>query len=101
MTTLVAIAEPGRARRGEPRPTSLVLSALLHTLVVLLQVGERIVAGGDEMTDVEVDPEVAGHLHCRVETLGLPVTAIHPPNFKEDLRTLNSPWEGRGGPMAS
>ena len=37
----------------------------------------------------------------RVETLGLPVTAIHPPNFKEDLRTLKSPWEGRGGPMAS
>ena len=36
----------------------------------------------------------------RVETLGLPVTAIHPPNFKEDLRTLKSPWEGRGGPMA-
>jgi len=34
----------------------------------------------------------------RVETLGLPVTAIHPPNFKEDLRTLKSPWEGRGGP---
>ena len=37
----------------------------------------------------------------RVETLGLPVTAIHPPNFKEDLRTLESPWEGRGGPMSS
>jgi hypothetical protein len=36
----------------------------------------------------------------RVETLGLPLTAIHPPNFKEDLRTLESPWEGRGGPMA-
>jgi hypothetical protein len=36
----------------------------------------------------------------RVETLGLPVTAIHPPTFKEDLRTLESPWEGRGGPMA-
>ena len=36
----------------------------------------------------------------RVETLGLPVTAIHPPRFKEDLRTLDSPWEGRGGPMA-
>jgi hypothetical protein len=37
----------------------------------------------------------------RVESLGLPVTAIHPPNFKEDLRTLGSPWEGRGGPMSS
>jgi hypothetical protein len=37
----------------------------------------------------------------RVETLGLPVTAIHPPTFKEDLRTLESPWEGRGGPMSS
>ena len=36
----------------------------------------------------------------RVETLGLPVTAIHPPTFKEDLRTLESPWEGRGGPMS-
>ena len=36
----------------------------------------------------------------RVETLGLAVTAIHPPSFKEDLRTLESPWEGRGGPMA-
>jgi hypothetical protein len=36
----------------------------------------------------------------RVETLGLPVTAIRPPSFKEDLRTLDSPWEGRGGPMA-
>jgi hypothetical protein len=36
----------------------------------------------------------------RVGTLGLPLTAIHPPNFKEDLRTLESPWEGRGGPMA-
>jgi hypothetical protein len=37
----------------------------------------------------------------RVETLGLPVTAIHPPTFKEDLRTLESPWRGRGGPMSS
>jgi len=37
----------------------------------------------------------------RVETLGLPMTAIHPPNFKEDLRPLKCPWEGRGGPMAS
>jgi hypothetical protein len=36
----------------------------------------------------------------RVETLGLPVTAIHPPSFKEDLRSLESPWSGRGGPMA-
>jgi hypothetical protein len=36
----------------------------------------------------------------RVETLGLPVTAIHTPTFKEDLRTLDSPWTGRGGPMA-
>ncbi len=36
----------------------------------------------------------------RVETLGLPVTAIHPPNFKEDLRSLDNPWAGRGGPMA-
>jgi hypothetical protein len=36
----------------------------------------------------------------RVETLGLPVTAIHPPTFKEDLRSLESPWKGRGGPMA-
>ena len=35
----------------------------------------------------------------RVETLGLPVTAIHPPTFKEDL--LESPWAGRGGPMSS
>lgn len=38
MTTLVAIAEPGRERRSEPRPTSLLLSALLHALVVLLLV---------------------------------------------------------------
>src|SRR5215217_6958776 len=37
----------------------------------------------------------------RVETLGFPVTGIHPPSFKEDLRTLQSPWEGRGGPMSS
>jgi hypothetical protein len=36
----------------------------------------------------------------RVETLGLPVTAIRPPSFKEDLQTLQNPWEGRGGPMA-
>jgi len=35
----------------------------------------------------------------RVEALGLPVTAIHTPSFKEDLRTLESPWQGRGGPM--
>ena len=35
----------------------------------------------------------------RVEILGL--TAIHPPSFKQNLRTLESPWEGRGGPMAS
>jgi hypothetical protein len=38
MTTLVAIAEPGRAQRSEPRPSSLLLSALLHTLVLLLLV---------------------------------------------------------------
>jgi hypothetical protein len=36
----------------------------------------------------------------RVETLGLPVTAFRPPNFKEDLRTLDSTWAGRGGPTA-
>jgi len=36
----------------------------------------------------------------RVQALGLPVTAIHQPSFKEDLRTLESPWTGRGGPMA-
>jgi hypothetical protein len=36
----------------------------------------------------------------RVETLGLPVTAIHPPSFKEDLRALESPWAGRGVPIA-
>ena len=36
----------------------------------------------------------------RVEGLGLPVTAIRPPTFKEDLRTLENPWKGRGGPMA-
>jgi hypothetical protein len=36
----------------------------------------------------------------RVETLGLPITAIRPPSFKEDLHTLENPWEGRGGPMA-
>jgi hypothetical protein len=36
----------------------------------------------------------------RVETLGLPVTAVHPPDFKEDLHSLENPWAGRGGPMA-
>jgi hypothetical protein len=34
----------------------------------------------------------------RVETLGLPVTAIHLPSFKEEL--LDSPWKDRGGPMS-
>jgi hypothetical protein len=36
MTTLVAIAEPGREQGSEPKPSALLLSVLLHTVVVLL-----------------------------------------------------------------
>src|SRR4051794_36097886 len=31
----------------------------------------------------------------RVETLGLPVTAILAPNFKEDMGSRPTPWKGR------
>jgi hypothetical protein len=71
MTTLVAIAEPGRERGSEPRPSALLLSALLHILAVLLLVA---MARLLPPAQVDIPPQ-----ERTVEVVVVPAPAPEPP----------------------